>query len=131
MRLDMRSRKAIVGNTHKEYQQADKKGRGEILDRLVSITGMNWDYLATVLGRYGKDGTVEGSKAMAGDTHESWVYPLSDTEEEVGLRGMFYVNNRWLGGMLTNWKITPWPWLIVKPPCPWTLATNPLKSFAN
>ncbi|MFP3089226.1 transposase family protein [Treponema sp. TIM-1] len=57
----MSSRKAIVKNTYREYQQAGKKGRGEILDRLVSVTGMNRDYLATLLGRYGKEGSVGAS----------------------------------------------------------------------
>ena len=60
MRLDRRSRKAIMANTYQDYQRADKKGRGEILDRLVPVTGMNRDYLATVLGRYGKDAPVGG-----------------------------------------------------------------------
>jgi hypothetical protein len=61
MRLDMSRRKAIIANTYQEYQHAGKKGRSDILDRLVAVTGMNRDYLATVLGRYGKDGTVMGS----------------------------------------------------------------------
>jgi transposase InsO family protein len=59
----MSSRKAIVQNTYREYQQAGKKGRGEILDRLVPVTGMNRDYLATVLGRYGKDRPAEEGRA--------------------------------------------------------------------
>ena len=65
MRLDMRSRKAIVGNTYKEYQQADKKGRSEILDRLVPVTGMNRDYLATLLGTSGK-GAGSGERKAGG-----------------------------------------------------------------
>jgi hypothetical protein len=36
MRLDMRSRKAIMANTCQDYQRADKRGRGEILDRFGS-----------------------------------------------------------------------------------------------
>jgi hypothetical protein len=51
MRLDMSSRKAIVENSCREYQQAGKKGRGEILGRLVSAAGMNRDYPAAVPGR--------------------------------------------------------------------------------
>ena len=61
----MRSRKAIVGNTYKEYQQADKKGRSEILDRLVPVTGMNRDYLATLLGTSGK-GAGSGERKAGG-----------------------------------------------------------------
>ncbi|MDR0684448.1 MAG: hypothetical protein LBF83_04910 [Spirochaetaceae bacterium] len=54
----MRSRKAIMANTCQDYQRADKKGRGEILDRLVPVTGMNRDYLAAVPERYVKDAPV-------------------------------------------------------------------------
>jgi hypothetical protein len=63
MRSDMSCRKVIVQNSYREYQQAGKKGRGEILDRIVPITGMNRDYLATGLSRYRKDTPVEGSRA--------------------------------------------------------------------
>jgi hypothetical protein len=42
----MKSRKAIMANTYQDYQRADKKCRGEILDRLVPVTGLNRDYLA-------------------------------------------------------------------------------------
>jgi hypothetical protein len=54
MRLDMRSRKAIIKNTCREYRQAGKKGRGEIPDRLVPVTGMNRDCPAALLGRCGE-----------------------------------------------------------------------------
>ncbi|MDR2210196.1 MAG: hypothetical protein LBO65_01820 [Spirochaetaceae bacterium] len=64
MSLDMSSRKAIVQNSHREYQQAGKKGRGEILDRLVPVTGMNRDYLAAVLGRFGKEPRTPWERLM-------------------------------------------------------------------
>jgi hypothetical protein len=66
MRLDMSSRKAIVQNSYREYQQAGRKGRGEILDRLIPVTGMNRDYLAAVLGRYRKDRPAEADLLLAG-----------------------------------------------------------------
>jgi hypothetical protein len=59
----MSSRTAIVQSACREYQPADKKGRGVILDHLVPVTGMNGDYLVTVLGRYGKDHPAEESRA--------------------------------------------------------------------
>jgi hypothetical protein len=71
MRLDMRSRE----------QHADKKGRGEILDQLVSVTGMNRDYLATVLGRYGKDGTVVGKQDEREEEAQSGVEARRETAE--------------------------------------------------
>jgi hypothetical protein len=48
----MHSRQEIIKANYKAYQSAGKKGRGEILDRLVPVTGMNRDYMATVSGRY-------------------------------------------------------------------------------
>jgi hypothetical protein len=36
------------------YRKAGKKERGVILDRLTETTGMNRDYLATVLRNYGR-----------------------------------------------------------------------------
>jgi hypothetical protein len=62
MRLDMHCRQEIIKANYKAYQEAGKKGRGEILDRLVPVTGMNRDYLATALGRYGKDAAVGEGK---------------------------------------------------------------------
>jgi hypothetical protein len=53
MRLDMHSRREILKATFEEYQRASKKGRTEVLDRLVPVTGMNRSYLAAVLGNYG------------------------------------------------------------------------------
>src|SRR5215469_14210576 len=52
MRLDMHSRREILRTNYKDYQKATKKGRKEILDRLVPVTGMNRSYLATALGNF-------------------------------------------------------------------------------
>jgi hypothetical protein len=54
MRLDMHSRQEILKANFKEYQNASKKGRKELLDRLVPVTGLNRSYLATVLGTYSR-----------------------------------------------------------------------------
>jgi hypothetical protein len=54
MRLDMHTRRAIIKAHYRTYQKAAKKQRGEILDSLVATTGLNRDYLAHVLSRYGK-----------------------------------------------------------------------------
>ena len=53
MRLDMHSRREILKANFKDYQKATKKGRKELLDRLVPVTGLNRSYLATALGNYG------------------------------------------------------------------------------
>ena len=52
MRLDMHSRREILKANFEEYQRASKKGRKELLDRLVPVTGLNRSYLATALGTY-------------------------------------------------------------------------------
>jgi hypothetical protein len=63
MRLDMHSRRKILNANFEEYQKASKKGRKELPDRLVPVTGLNRSYLATALGSYerkkeaGKPGT--------------------------------------------------------------------------
>jgi hypothetical protein len=54
MRLDMHSRREILKANFEEYQRASKKGRTELLDRLVPVTGLNRSYLATALENYGK-----------------------------------------------------------------------------
>jgi gamma-glutamyl phosphate reductase len=54
MRLDMHNRQEILKANFKDYQRASKKGRKELLDRLVPVTGLNRSYLATALGNYGK-----------------------------------------------------------------------------
>jgi hypothetical protein len=61
MRLDMHSRKEILKAHFKDYQRASKKGRKELLDRLVPVTGLNRSYLATVLGNGGKQNGQEKS----------------------------------------------------------------------
>jgi len=63
MRLDMHSRREILKANCEEYRRAGKKGRGELLDRLEPVTGLNRDYLATALSRYGRRGADgEGAK---------------------------------------------------------------------
>ena len=59
MRLGMKSRQEILKAHFEEYRRAGKKGRGELLDRLAATTGLNRDYLATALSRYGKRGADE------------------------------------------------------------------------
>jgi hypothetical protein len=59
MRLDMHSRQEILKANFKDYQKASKKGRKELLDRLVPVTGFNRSYLATALSNYGKKGDLE------------------------------------------------------------------------
>jgi len=54
--LSMEARRELIQANYKEYQGATKKRRGEILKSLEDMTGMNRDYLGTVLSRYGKDG---------------------------------------------------------------------------
>jgi len=50
----MHSRQEILKTNFKEYQRASKKGRKELLDRLVPVTGLNRSYLATALSAYDK-----------------------------------------------------------------------------
>jgi hypothetical protein len=52
MRLDMHSRTEVVKANYRDYQKAGKKGKRELLDRLVPTTGMNRDYLAHKLATY-------------------------------------------------------------------------------
>jgi hypothetical protein len=52
MRLDMHSRTEVVKASYRDYQKAGKKGKRELLDRLVATTGMNRDYLAHKLANY-------------------------------------------------------------------------------
>ena len=55
----MHSRQEILKANFKDYQKASKKGRKELLDRLVPVTGFNRSYLATALGNYGKKGDLQ------------------------------------------------------------------------
>ncbi|MDR2491055.1 MAG: hypothetical protein LBD20_06605 [Spirochaetaceae bacterium] len=50
----MNTRKDLFKTSCQEYRKAAKKERGEILYRLTETTGMNRDYLATVLRNYGR-----------------------------------------------------------------------------
>jgi hypothetical protein len=50
----MSTRKELYRTSCQEYRKAGKKERGEILDRLTGITGMNRDYLAAVLRNCGR-----------------------------------------------------------------------------
>jgi len=52
----MHSRQEILKDNFEAYQKASKKGRKELLDRLVLVTGLNRSYLATALSNYGKKG---------------------------------------------------------------------------
>ena len=52
MRLDMHSRQEILKTYFQDYQKASKKGRKELLDQLVPVTGLNRRYLATTLSTY-------------------------------------------------------------------------------
>ena len=52
----MHSRQEILRTNFKDYQEATKRERKEILDRLVPVTGLNRSYLATALCNYGKNG---------------------------------------------------------------------------
>jgi len=55
----MHSRREILKANFVDYQKASKKGRIELLDRLVPVTGLNRSYLATALGTYGKQEEFE------------------------------------------------------------------------
>ncbi|MDR0475661.1 MAG: hypothetical protein LBH43_18565 [Treponema sp.] len=54
----MHSRKEILKANFKGYQRATKKGRKELLDRFVPVTGLNRSYLATAFGGKGKKKTI-------------------------------------------------------------------------
>jgi hypothetical protein len=56
----MHSRKEIYKAEWKDYQSAGKKERGEILDRMSLVTGLNRDHLAAGLRNYGKAGGEAG-----------------------------------------------------------------------
>ncbi|MDR1306742.1 MAG: hypothetical protein LBK74_04120, partial [Treponema sp.] len=62
MRLDTRSGQEILKANFEEYQKATKKGRKELLDRLVPVTGLNRSYLATALGNYRNKAVSDGRR---------------------------------------------------------------------
>jgi hypothetical protein len=69
MRLDMQSRREILKANFEEYQKASKKGRTELLDRLVPVTGLNRSYLAAALGndRVSRGGPGSGIRNNGGN----------------------------------------------------------------
>jgi hypothetical protein len=62
----MHSRQEILKANFKDYQRASKKGRKELLDRLVPVTGLNRSYLATALGNYNKKEGMEKPPVKGG-----------------------------------------------------------------
>ncbi|MDR2742214.1 MAG: transposase family protein, partial [Treponema sp.] len=94
----MHTRREILKANFEEYQRASKKGRKELLDRLVPVTGLNRSYLATTLGTYdrkkeaGKPGTksrrasrAEGKRGGRPVKYgEGFVKVLSAIWEEFG-----------------------------------------------
>ncbi|MGF3499658.1 MAG: transposase, partial [Candidatus Methanosuratincola sp.] len=57
----MQSRLDVVVEAAKKYRQASKKGKGEILDSLVNLTGYNRAYASYLLGLCVKKVLVKGS----------------------------------------------------------------------
>jgi hypothetical protein len=51
----MQSRREILKANFEVYQKASKKGRTELLDRIVPVTGLNRNYLVTALGNYDRN----------------------------------------------------------------------------
>ncbi len=49
MRLDMRTRKALVENLLKRYKRSGKNAKGKLLDEFVATTGFNRCYARRVL----------------------------------------------------------------------------------
>ena len=60
MGLDMHSRKELIKADYKAYQEASKKGRGEILDKLAAAANMNRSCLSTALGTYREEPAAGG-----------------------------------------------------------------------
>jgi hypothetical protein len=54
MGLDMKDKKKVCGVIARRYQQADKKGRGKLLDEYTVTLDYNRDYLAHILANGGK-----------------------------------------------------------------------------
>ncbi|MDR0582858.1 MAG: hypothetical protein LBG57_00695 [Treponema sp.] len=54
MGLDMKDKKKICGEIAWRYQNADKKGKGKLLDEYTVTLGYNRDYLAHILSNRGK-----------------------------------------------------------------------------
>ena len=49
--MDLKTRQAVARKLSKGYQKATKKEKGEILDKLVSLTGYHRKYAVEVLSR--------------------------------------------------------------------------------
>ena len=54
MRLTMSDRKAVIKAWSSQYRKTSKKGKGQILDELVALTGYNCWYVAGLLRWDGK-----------------------------------------------------------------------------
>jgi hypothetical protein len=54
MGLDMKDNKKVCGEIARRYRQADKKGRGKLLDEYTVTLSYNRDYLAHILSNWGK-----------------------------------------------------------------------------
>jgi hypothetical protein len=57
----MHSRQEIIKADYRTYRRAGKKGRGEILGRLATVTGLNRDYPAAAPGRYAPEERAAGT----------------------------------------------------------------------
>ncbi|MDR1174299.1 MAG: hypothetical protein LBK83_02345 [Treponema sp.] len=53
MGLDMNDKKKVCAQIARRYQQADKTGRGKLLDEYTETLGYNRDYLAHILSNWG------------------------------------------------------------------------------
>lgn len=67
MRLDMKSRQALVRVTAGRYQRARKKEKRKILDELVQSTGYSRCYAAFLLSRHGRPVRVDSKTRLVGD----------------------------------------------------------------
>ena len=56
MGLDMKDKKKVCREIARRYQQADKKGKGKLLDEYMATLGYNRDYLALIQSNWGKPG---------------------------------------------------------------------------
>jgi hypothetical protein len=72
VRLDTRSRQEIIKADGEDYRKAGKKGRGEILERSVLVTGLNRDRLAARLRNCGKDGAAEAGGEAGKGKRKAW-----------------------------------------------------------
>lgn len=54
MGLTMKERKAVTRELCRDYQRADKSGRGKLLDQLVQVTGYRRSYASFLLSNWGR-----------------------------------------------------------------------------